>query len=310
MCILSITMWIILLIVLLIVLALAASLAGNKTEYVLISGNDTVIAHLASSWMPAQLNIRLFGDEAACQVNIVSIDCSDTNSVTFNKIFISNATDYVYLAEGSMIAFDSRSVPHESLPYRIHIFDNINDAYQYEESGPLKFPCSPQQCVVFVNNDDRTKYFQIKTSSYYFIRCERDNYDCSELEGWTYNQMSYNFSLAEEFAESSTTVQALKSTPTKFHIRSAFFPSLNEVMKKRCLLSQLKYSSCYSAGEVEQSTYYLVIEYPTWTEEYTIYSVIGIGGWLILTVIMSVPPISILIKKKLKKTELIQCQPS
>ena len=251
-------------------------------EVITISYNDTVTVYLPSR-VPSSLELQLFGKADTCTADVIRVKC---NHIQTNASKLRNPPiSYTYLVEGSSIVIDEDDIPEKFRPYQVWIFDSLAAAREAVSNhfNDGDYNCADRQrnCLNFDEATEGSLYYNITKSSYYFMRCKRNNYACSELQNWYFEQVSYDFSSTKEFQISSVTVQGLDDL-IEFTIRSPFFPTLSAT-RDSCILIQLNESTCF-----DDDFYFLYVNYLLWPREYAVYVATGTAGWLVIALIGTV----------------------
>jgi hypothetical protein len=249
---------------------------------VILTG-DTISLPLPD-YTPYELELKLYGDKASCEMTIINLPCSEEPTVT--TITQELNINYQYLAQGSSIIIDPADIPDEDKPYNIWLFDDMataNMAVADRFKLHHGYNCEdPHQACIKVYSDDTTPiFFNITKSSYYFMRCERGTYNCSQLSKWTIFDVSYNFTEADNLASSIKIKIHAENKTVHIHLREIFFPSPSSI--STCILAKLTSpESCGSRG----NTYFINVSFVQVFIEWTLYNAIVIAVLIVINCIV------------------------
>lgn len=245
--------------------------------------------------LPSLLKIILTGQKATCSGEIIALNCTDI--VTFHRdLNGSEYLNYTYLTPGSHVTVPPQDVPHSikaahDTSYYVGLFASIRSAIvceRYKENDYRSFSeCCLEtnqktMCRSIRHSDTNSMVLTIDQPSYYFLRCDDEGFNCSELSHYYFNQTGYDFSRSNQSVESHkyTVLKAQAEEPVPLHIHAEYFP-VHDV-HNMCVLATLE-GNCGNHND----KYFLNIHYFTHYHEYIVYISIGIGFYCIFCVIVT-----------------------
>ena len=223
--------------VVLLVLAL-----NYKQEMIYIFPGDTILLPLPSTYTPSSLDLLLFGQESTCYAEVLVAKRSNIGRDK-TQVFDLSDIDYNYFAPGSSVTISETKVR----PYQIWLFSNKLDADSAVNEEFHSYDCSSadKQDGVYcaqLNSGQASVTINITEPSYYFIRCNQEPFDCSQVDKWLINAVTYDFDIAHDHIIHSAKVQAQDISSSKLKIRQSFFCLKDSVSP----ITQLSTNTCGS----------------------------------------------------------------
>ena len=265
---------------------------GIKT---ILSGDIITIS--LPFFAPPTIELQLYGQNDGCQATVLATTCDKlkTDNITLEN----PPRDFVYLLKGSRVTI-RKQIGH--MPYSIWLFDSIHEANHAVRTrfGELS------SCDSY-NHGDRgiqcgmlspfphhfPLVFDITHSSYYFLRCQDIDFNCTDLQQWQYSQLFYNLSqtISDELHTNMTLYSQDVSVELK--LRSPFFPHWSS-SHNICILVELEETICGSHGNM----YFLSYKYTSWPREIALYVAFGLGALFVISIVISWRVCRVHIKKK------------
>ena len=225
------------------VVLLVLALSYKQEEMINIFPGDTILLPLPSAYTPSSLDLLLFGQESTCYAEVLVVKCSNIGK---NETKVSNLADidYNYFAPGSSVTISGNNLIR---PYQIWLFSNKVDADSAVNEEFHSYDCSyaDKQDGVYcaqLNSGQASVTINITKPSYYFIRCNQEPFDCSQVDHWLINAVTYNFDVAHDHIIHSAKVQAQDISSSKLKIRPSIFYFVSDL----CPITQLNTNTCGS----------------------------------------------------------------
>ena len=250
---------------------LVLALSYKLEEMVIILPGDTILFPLPS-YTPSSLDLLLFGQESTCYAEVLVAKCSNIgrNKTQLNLFDV----DYNYFAPGSSVTISGNNLIR---PYQIWLFSNKVDAdsavnEQFHGYNCLSAAADHGALCAQLNSGDDTATISVTESAYYYIRCEQEPFNCSQVDHWLINAVTYNFDVAHDHIIHSAKVQAQNTSSSKLRIRPSVFYSKNSA-SNLCPIAQLNTTVCGSHDtiyRIDTSSNSLVLEIFTYATLVTV----------------------------------------
>ena len=184
---------------------------------------------------PPSIDVSFWGQEDTCYAEIFVINCNDVQVVSETTNILSGI-DYNYFALGSKVTISGKVIR----PYQIWLFSNQADANLAVEEQFHGYNCFSAAdhgaLCAQLNVGEKTATVSITESSYYFICCEQDPFNCSQVKNWNINKMVYSFANSSAYV---TKVHTQQNVPLKISMRSYFSSA-----SKHCPFLTLNTTAC------------------------------------------------------------------
>ena len=243
----------------------------HKEVKVMVLPGDVISLPLPS-YAPPSLNVFLWGQGDTCFAEVLIAKCKDINTTQKANEYFSDI-DYNYFAPGSSVTINGNMIR----PYQIWLFSDKFDADSAVNEQFHSYDCSSAAdhgaLCAQLNAGEDTATIRVTEPSYYYIRCEQEPFNCSQVENWTIHKMMYSFDMPLEQIISITTVQ-VQSVSSKIRVRNFFSAS------HLCLIARLNKIDCASSGK-----YLMNIHYSSVYHEIQVY--LAIGTILLIVLIAS-----------------------
>ena len=271
---------------------LVLALSYKQEEMINIFPGDTILLPLPSAYTPSSLDLLLFGQESTCYAEVLVVKCSNIGK---NETKVSNLADidYNYFAPGSSVTISGNNLIR---PYQIWLFSNKVDAdsavkEQFHGYNCLSAADYGALCAQLMSGGD-TATISVTESAYYYIRCDQEPFDCSQVDQWLINAVTYDFDVAHDHIIHCAKVQAQNTSSSKLRIRPSVFYSKYSA-SNLCPIAQLNTTICGSHDtiyRIDTSSNSLVLEIFTYAT-------------LVIVIILIVPLVACIIWCYRKKKE-------
>ena len=226
----------------LVVLLILALIYYKQEEMIYIFPRDTILLPLPSTYTPSSLDLLLFGQESTCYAEVLVAKCSNIGK-NETQVFDLSDIDYNYFAPGSSVTISETKVR----PYQIWLFSDKLDADSAVNEEFHSYDCSyaDKKDGVYcaqLNSIQESITINITKPSYYFIRCNQEPFDCSQVDKWLINAVTYDFDVAHDHIIHSAKVQAQNISSSKLKIRPSVFYFVSDL----CPITQLNTNTCGS----------------------------------------------------------------
>lgn len=192
----------------------------QKQARIVVLPGDVVSLPLSSP-TPPSIDVSFWGQKDTCYAEIFVINCNDVQVVSETATNLLGI-DYNYFALGSKVTISGKVIR----PYQIWLFSNQADAILAVKEQFHGYNCffaaDHGALCAQLNAGEKTATVSITQSSYYFIRCEQDPFNCSQVTNWNINKMVYSFA---NFSAYVTKVHLQQNVPLKISMRSYFSAS-------------------------------------------------------------------------------------
>ena len=250
------------------VVLLVLALSYKQEEMINIFPGDTILLPLPS-YTPFSLDLLLFGQESTCYAEVLVVKCSNIEK-NKTQVFNLSDIDYNYFAPGSSVTISGNNLIR---PYQIWLFSNKFDADSAVSEEFHSYDCSSadKQDGVYCAQLSAKKTsvtINITKPSYYFIRCNQEPFDCSQVDHWFINAVTYDFDVALDHVIHSAKVQAQNTSSSKLKIRPSVLYSKDSV-SDLCPITQLSTNTCgshdtmYLIQKTSTSLFYEILVYMT-----------------------------------------------
>ena len=255
---------------------LTLAFSYKQEKMVTILPGETILLPLPA-YIPSSLDIVLWGQEDTCSAKVLLAKCA--NIETREEVLSSlSDIDYNYLVSGSSVTISESIVR----PYEIWLFSkeiNADSAVKEQFDG---YQCSSaddhEALCALLKVGEEAITVDVKQSSYYFIRCDQNPFNCSQVKRWDINKKCYDFDIPPDEIIDSAIVHA-QNISSRIKIRSSYFYSETSV-SDLCLLAQLNTTVCGSDNLI----YRMDMTYSSIFHEVLVYATILIG--LIMAVLL------------------------
>ena len=225
---------------------LVLALSYKQEEMINIFPGDTILLPLPSAYTPSSLDLVLFGQESTCYAEALVVKCSNIG-INETKVLNLSGIDYNYFAPGSSVTISGNNLIR---PYQIWLFSNKVDADSAVNEEFHSYDCSyaDKQDGVYcaqLNSGQASITINITKPSYYFIRCDQEPFDCSQVDQWLINAVTYDFDIAHDHIIHRSKVRAQNISSSKLKIRPSVFYSKDSV-SDLCPITQLSTNTCGS----------------------------------------------------------------
>ena len=154
-----------------------------------------------SYWLDSiSLELLSYG---SCSAEVISVKCSDTESTIelANDSSTLGSIDYLYLTKNTelTISLDGEYTSKQCqyhIPYYVWLFTSFSEAVEHTKNDFDFLSCSDPPSNVWcvkINDCSSSINFTITKSSYYFIRCSRNDKSCTLLADIVIDLVKYNF---------------------------------------------------------------------------------------------------------------------
>ena len=248
---------------------LVLALSYKQEEMINIFPGDTILLPLPSAYTPSSLDLLLFGQESTCYAEVLVVKCSNIGR-NETQVFNLSDIDYNYFAPGSSVTISGNNLIR---PYQIWLFSNKLDADSAVNEEFHSYDCSyaDKQDGVYCAQLDAGRAsvaINITKPSYYFIRCNQEPFDCSQVDQWHINAVTYDFDVVRDHVIHSAKVQAQNISSSKIKIRPSVLYSKDSA-SDLCPITQLSTNTCgsyntmYLIQKTSTSLFYEILVYMT-----------------------------------------------
>ena len=251
---------------------LVLALSYKQEEMVIILPGDTILLPLPS-YTPSSLDLLLFGQKSTCYAEVLVVKCSNIGK-NKTQVFNLSDIDYNYFAPGSSVTISGNNLIR---PYQIWLFSNKVDADSAVNEEFHGYNCLSAAadhgafCAQLKSGED-TVTIRVTESAYYYIRCDQEPFDCSQVDQWLINAATYDFDVAHDRIIHRAKVQAQNTSSSKLKIRPSVFYSKDSA-SNLCPIVQLNTNTCGSHDiiyRIDTSSNSLVLEIFTYATFVTV----------------------------------------
>ena len=242
----------------------------HKEVKVMVLPGDITSLSLPSH-TPPSLDVFLWGQEDTCFAEVFVTNCKDVHTAPKATEHFSDI-DYNYFAPGSSVTIGGNNLIR---PYQIWLFSNKFDADSAVNEQFHGYNCLSADhgaLCAQLNSGEDTATISVTESAYYYICCEQEPFNCSQVENWKIKKMM--FAISPEHIINNSTIQVAQSTTDSSKIRLRNYLSTSSP----CLFARLNATNCGS-----HSKYLMDINYSSICREVQVYLALTMVSILIVT---------------------------